>query len=142
MRHQHMGGKTAIDRNAEMARRRTDVLVPGAACGALPATNPGIHGGFGARFCAGVRSHGFDGASDFVAERKGQGASSANVELFAITQQEIPILHVQIGMADTTASDAHEHLGTLRLWNLRNCFAKRFAVGSERLTSYLCHWEL
>ena len=55
----------------------------------------------------------FDHAGDLVAERERQRAALAHVELLAVAEREIAVLHVQVGMADAAALDAHQHLAAL-----------------------------
>ena len=58
-----------------------------------------------------------------MAERERQRAAGSYVELLAVAEQEISVLHMQIGMADAAARDAHQHLGPLRVRGLDRGFA-------------------
>ena len=64
------------------------------------------------------RAGALDHAGDLVAEREGQGAAAAHVELLVVAQQEIAVLHVQVGVAHAAAVNADEHLGAARLRHL------------------------
>ena len=88
MRHQHMRGKAAVDRDAEMARRGADVLVARFARRALPAADPGIDRDLGAGLCIGIRAGAFDRTGDLVAEREGQRAPGAHVEFLAVAERK------------------------------------------------------
>src|SRR6185369_12655398 len=139
MRDQHMRGKAAVGGNAEMARGCADVLVAGLAGRALAAADPRIDRNRRADFCLRIRPDGFDGAGDFMPEREGQGASGAHVELLAVAEHEIAVLHVQIGMADAAAMDAHQHFGAFGLRGLYHGLAQGRGIGGERLAVHLCH---
>src|SRR5262249_20161939 len=115
MRHQHMRRKTTIDCYPKMARACTNVLVTNLAGGALPATNPGIHGDLGAGFYFGIMPHAFDRTCYFMAKRKRQSASRADIESFVAAEGKVAILHVQIGMADSASLDPHQDLGSSRV---------------------------
>jgi len=119
MRHQHVRGKSAVDGNAEVAVGGAQVFLAGAAGRALAATDPRKHRNLGAGYCVGtdflgLRPGAFDSAGDLVAERERQRAPGAHVELLAVAEQEIAVLHVQVRMADAAAVDPHEHLAALR----------------------------
>jgi hypothetical protein len=106
-----------------MTRSRADVLVAGSTCGALPATNPWIDRDVRACFCVSSWPHAFDYAGDFVSECERKCAARAHVEFLAVTEYEVAILHVKVGMADTTAFNPHQHLAALRPWGVYNGFA-------------------
>src|SRR5215470_10506239 len=140
MRHQDVRGKTAIDVDAEVARRRADVLVAAAAGRTVAATDPRIdrdrrawrrrRGGLAGRL---------DRAGDLVAEGEWERATRAHVELLVFAELEIAVLHVQVRMAHAAAVDAHEDLRALRLRTVRDGLAQRGGVGGERLAAELGH---
>lgn len=118
-----MRREAAIHRDAKMARRRADILVPKLAGGALSATDPWIDGDLRAGPCGGVRSHAFNDPGNFVSERKRQGASGAHVERFALAEFEKSILHMKVGVADAASRNPHQHFAALRTWRIDDGFA-------------------
>ena len=108
-----MCGKAAIDGNPEVTRRDTNILVTDLAGGALPAANPGIYGDLAARSYIGVRPNAFDFAGNFMTKRKRQRTPGANIKLLFTAECKVPILHVQVGVADAATFDPHQHLGAL-----------------------------
>ena len=133
MRHQHVRGKAAVGGDAEMAVGRAQIFLAGAAGRAGAAADPGIDRDLRAGLRArGVRSRALDHARDLVAERERQRAAGAHVERLAVAEREIAVLHVQVGMADAAALDAHQHLGALRLRAIDDGLAERGFIGGER----------
>src|SRR5262249_60123246 len=107
MRHQHVGGKPAVGVDAEMARRRADVLLAAPAGGALAAADPWIDRDRRARRdpLRGL-AEALDDAGDLVAEREGKRPAGPHVELLVVARQAITVLHVQVGRADAAARGA------------------------------------
>jgi len=130
-----MGGKTAVHCDAEMARRRADIFLTRLAGRAPTATDPRIDRKLGAR--SHQRPRALDLTCDLMAERERQRAAGADVELLAVAEQKIAVLHVQVGMADAAARDAHQNFGARRLGDVDIRFAQRRAIGGEGLAVYL-----
>src|SRR5262245_26887040 len=110
----HMRRKAAINRDAEMTRRCSDVLIDHTARRALPTTAPWIDRDPGAGLCVCVGACAFNQPGDLVPKREGQGAPSPHVKLLAIAQQKVTVLHVEIGMTDTATLDPYKDFSTLR----------------------------
>ena len=139
MRHQHMGREAAVDLDAEMTRRRAEILFTGAAGRALAAPDPGKHGrrlsGLHVRVGAGLLDH----ARDLVAEREGQRAAGGDVELLVAAEAEIAVMQMDIGMAHAAAADPHQDFAALRLGCLDDRFTQWRRIGSHRLADHAGH---
>ena len=131
MGHEHMCCKAAVNSRAEMPRRLADVFIARLAGGALSATDPGIDRDLRADFGFCIRSRLFNHAGDFVSERKGQSATGAYVERFAVAQFKKSVLHVQIGMADAASRNPHQYFAALRARRVDHRLAQRCAVGRQ-----------
>src|SRR6516162_2754797 len=132
-----MRGKAAVNRNAKVPRRRADVLVADFAGGALAAADPRVDGDLAPGLDFRIRPGTFDCPGDLVPEREWQGAALPHVELFAVAEQKIAILHMQVGMADAAAGDTHQHFTALRPRGLDHRFTQRRSISGERLTVHL-----
>ena len=87
MRDEHMRGKAAIDGDAEMTGRSTQILLASAARRASAAADPGIDRDLAANDrSVGFTSRGFDHAGDLVAERERQRAILGDVEPLLATE--------------------------------------------------------
>src|SRR5262249_39218667 len=140
MRHQHVGGEAAVEIDADMARGGAVVLLAVPARNALAAADPGVDRDLVAGLrVRGVETDAIDHAGDLVAEREGQGAALADVELLVAAEPEVAVLHVHVGMAHAAALDPHKHLAAARLGRLDDGLAQRRRVGDERLADELCH---
>jgi hypothetical protein len=128
MWHQHVRRVAAVDGDAEMARRKADVLVANLTGCALSAAHPGIDRGRAAGLDAGLGSGSGDSAGDFVAEGEWQRAARPHVELLAVAERKKAVLDMQVGMADTAAGNPDKHLGALGLRVFNDGFAQRRAV--------------
>jgi hypothetical protein len=106
MRHQHVGGVTAVDGYAESPRRVADVFVPSCAQPALAAPDP-------RKGCVAlslvhtlrVGSRGLHGAGDLVPECEGQLPRAAHVQLLPAAKIEVAILQMQVRVADSAVAD-------------------------------------
>ena len=107
-----------------MAVVRAEILLAGLAGRAFAAADPGIDRDRCAELrVLGVGTGALDDAGDLMAEREGQRAARADVELLAVAEREIAVLHVQVGMAHAAALDAHQHLAAVRLRAVDDGFA-------------------
>jgi hypothetical protein len=66
-----------------------------------------------------------------VAKRERQSTSCADIESFVAAKRKVAILHVQVGMADSTSLDLHQDLGTLRTWQGNDGFAQGRAISGQ-----------
>src|SRR5690606_35132943 len=90
---------TAVNRDAEVAGDGAQVFVAAPADPAAAAAGPRVHGEVAANLDAvGFRSDGLDDAGDLVAERERQLASAAHVELLAVAEIEIAVMHVDVAV--------------------------------------------
>ena len=98
-----MGGKAAVDGDAEEALLDAQVLV---ACEQSRHWPQPIQGKTAAPPISsfGVGSDFIDDAGDLVAEREGQRHAARGVELLAAAEIGIAVLDVQVGMAQTARS--------------------------------------
>jgi len=130
-----MGGVAAVDLDAQVTRRSTDVLLAARASGTSAAADPGIDRDRAAVLDIAARAAGsincgrslragtLDHAGDLVAEREGQGAARSHVELLVVAEQEIAVLHVQVRMAHAAAMNADQNLGAGRFGAVDNRLA-------------------
>src|SRR5262249_7950955 len=126
--------------DADMARGGAVVLLAVPARNALAAADPGVDRDLVARLrVRGVETDAIDHAGDLVAEREGQGAALADVELLVAAEPEVAVLHVHIGMAHAAALDPHKHLGAARCRRLDDGLAQGRPVGDERLADQPGH---
>src|SRR5262245_25396628 len=132
-----MRGKAAVDGYPEVARRHTNILVTELAGGALPAADPGIYGDLATRLYVGIRPGAFDPAGNFMTKRERQRTPGANIKPFLAAEGKIPILHVQIGVADAATFDPHQNLGVLWSRNVRDRLAQRTSIDGQRLPVHL-----
>ena len=77
-----MGGKSAIDLDAEMARRRAEIFLARLAGRAFAAADPGKHRGRRADFYVRIGAGLLDHARDLVAERERKRAADAVTSSF------------------------------------------------------------
>ena len=134
MRHQHVRGVAAVHGDAERARRIAQVLVAARAQPALAAADPGIGRVALARLDAlGLGARRLDRAGDLVAQREGQRAVAAHVELLAAAQVEVAVLQVEVGVAHAAMGDAQQHLGALRLGRRGLRGLQRLSIVDQRL---------
>src|SRR5690349_3349449 len=140
VRHQHMGGKAAVDGDAEEALLDAEVLVAGETVAALAAANPGkyrllladhIHADLGADL--------IDDAGELMAERKWERHAARGVELLAAAEIGIAVLDVQVGMTEPATLDANEDLLALRLRRFDDGLAERRIEFDQRLSTHLRH---
>src|SRR5260221_6566223 len=144
MRHQHMARIAAVDRNAEMTRRRAQILLAVPAGWAGAAADPRIDRDLAARRRDGIRrdlrSGAFDHACNLVAERERQGSARRNIQLLVADQSEKAVLHVEVGVADAASLDSHQHFAAARLRAVDDGFDQRRPIGDEGLAVKLgCH---
>jgi hypothetical protein len=126
-----MRGIPAVNSDAEMTRRTANVLITDFAGGALPASDPRIHGNPATGLYGRVRSCRIDLAGNFVTKREWQRAPGSHIKLFFSAEHKVTILHMQVGMADTTAFHPHQHFGSLRLRYVRDGFAEGRSVSGQ-----------
>jgi hypothetical protein len=134
MGNENVRGEAAIDGDAEMAGLVAEMLIAAPAGTAGAAADPGIdcvecrlidRAGFGP---------GGDGvAGNLMAERERKAAQRTDIELFAVSQVEIPVLEMKVAVADAAIRDADEHLAALRNGQRRFGRGERCAVIDEGL---------
>src|SRR5690349_21037722 len=114
--HQHMGGKAAVDGDAEEALLDAEVLVAGETVAALATADPGKYRLLLAdQILADLGADLIDHTGDLMAEREGERHAARGVELLAAAEIGIAVLDMQVGMTEPAALDADEDLFALRL---------------------------
>src|SRR5208283_2940343 len=101
--------------NAEMARRRAEVLLAVPAGRAGAAADPRIDRDAASRRDRGVGTGFLHHAGDLVAEREGKRAAGADIELLVAAELEIAVLDMQVGMAHAASLDPHQNFAPARL---------------------------
>ena len=105
-----------------------EIFLAGAAGGAGAAADPGID----RDACAG-RDAAASGPARSITPAiswpsvNGSVRPARDVELLAVAEREIAVLHVQVGMADAAALDAHQHLAARGLGTVGDGLAQRRA---------------
>src|SRR5688500_9271750 len=99
MRHQHMCGEAAIDRDAELARRVTEDFIPAHASRTDAATDPRIDRNSPSKFNAiSIGADAIDDTGDLVAERERQLATGRDIKVLALAHVEVAVLQMDIGV--------------------------------------------
>src|SRR5204863_2123453 len=111
------------DLDAEVARRRAQILFARSARRTFTAADPGKDREGLPGLHVGVRTGLLHHARDLVAEGEGQGTERRDVELFLAAEAEVAVLQADVGMAHATAADPHQHLRAARFGRLGNRFA-------------------
>ena len=115
MRNQHMGGDNRRRRRCRDGGARAQILLAGAAGRALCRNRSTDRPRRDVQAAAcGRRPRALDYAGDLVAKRERQRAARADVEPFVVAEHEIAVLHVQVGMADAAALNAHQYFVAFR----------------------------
>ena len=110
------------------------------ASSALAAANPGIDRNALANYrSVGRLSRAFDYTGDLMPKRERQRTILCDVEAFVGAEREIAILQMQIGVTHAATFDAHQHLAAARRRTIHDGFAKRLAVGDQRLAVEFRH---
>src|SRR5690349_21457001 len=121
-----MGCKAAIDGDTEEALLDAEVLVAVLAIAALAAADPRKYRLLLAdQFLRHVGSDVVDDTRDLMAESEGQGHAARGVEALAAAEIGVPVLDMQVGMAQSAALDAHQHFLSLRLGRFDDGLAER-----------------
>ena len=115
-----MGGKAAVDLDAEMARRGAQILLAGAAGRAFAAADPGKHRDRAARPSTSASGPAFSTtpAISWPSVNGSERCVGGHVELLVAAEAEIAVLQMHVGMAHAAAADAHQHLAAARLRRL------------------------
>ncbi len=138
-----MGGKAAIDGDAEEALLDAEVLVAIGAVAALAAADPGEYRLLlSDQLLRGIGTDFIDDAGDLVAERERQRHAARGVEPLAAAQISIAVLDVQVRMTQTTAFNADQNFSALRLRRVDNGFAQRRIEFDQRLATHQRHGNL
>ena len=138
-----MGGKAAVDGDAEEALLDAEVLVAIGAVAALAAADPGEYRLLlSDQLLRGIGTDFIDDAGDLVAERERQRHAARGVEPLAAAQIGIAVLDVQVGMAQPAAFDADEDFAALRLRRVDDGFAQRRIELDQRLATHQRHGNI
>ena len=113
MWHEYVSSKATINRDAEMARRGTDILITHTARRATPATDPRIDRDLGAGLHACIGACAFNQPCDSCPSVKGRVRPACTSSFLPPPSRKLFILHVQIGMTDPTTLDPHKDFGAL-----------------------------
>src|SRR5579875_3775229 len=124
MRDQDVAGKAAVDGDTEMPVAGAKVFLAATARGTLAATDPRVDRDAAAGRCPfGLAARALNHAGDSMPKGDRQGAAGGHIEPLVAAEGEITVLHVQIGMADAAALDAHKNFAAAGDRTVGDCLA-------------------